>query len=329
MPKIIQIYPDQGSGVDGAADFIIDWNWKTNGAALGGATGNSPVGVWAAVWRKLESHPEAWRKLVRRPIAFLDEYVGPFPSYHHWAWRNLRIGRGGFEAKNVSVPRGCFCEDGRIMTSTRLDAILAETTGQWEALTEAGEDGEPPEIRIKGKGAATHPVLCKIRDSMTAYDRFVRSLSGRLQILGIGVEGHIGFVERGAAARDTGVMLVKLASSTLLANENDFRLSNHDGDDISLEPAHYAITQGIGTVLSAGAILMLAWGAKKRSAVERMLLHDPGTQNPAGWIQEHEHVTVVLDTDAFGSLDEGALATRGFRVERRASPQPDREIYGY
>lgn len=325
--KIIQVYSDKESGVGGAADFIIDWNWKTNGAALGGATGSSPVGAWAAVWRKLEDHPEARRKLVRRPIAFLDEYAGPFPSYHHWAWRNLRIGRGGFPAESVYVPRGCFFEDGRIVTSTRLDALLAETTGQWEARTEAGEDGEPPEIRIKG--SAVHPVLCEIRDSVTAYDRFVRALPQRLQILGIGVEGHIGFVERGAAARDTGTMLVKLASSTLRANEDDFRLRNSDGGDVSLEPAHYAITQGIGTMLSAGAILMLAWGAKKRPAVERMLLHDPSTQNPAGWIQEHEHVTVVLDVDAFGSLDDRDLKARGFRVERHESPQQDREIYGY
>lgn len=312
MAKSIGVYPDTASGIEGAADFLLDWNWKTNGAALGGATGNSPVGVWAAVWRKLESHPEAARKLVRRPIAFLDEYLGSFPSYHHWAWRNLRIGRGGFGAENVSVPRGCFFEGGRIVTSTRLDVILTETEGQWAAMTEAGEDGEPPEIRIKG--SAAHPVLREIRDSVTAYDHFVRSLPQRLQILGIGVTGHIGFVERGAAARDTGVMLAKLASSTLKANENDFRLRNHDGEDISLEPAHYAITQGIGTVLSAGEILMLGWGAKKRPAVERMLLHDPSVQNPAGWIQEHEHVTVVLDAIAFGSLEERDLVARGFYV---------------
>lgn len=326
MAKSIGLYPDTASGIEGAADFLLDWNWKTNGAALGGATGNSPVGVWATVWRKLEDHPEAQRKLVRRQIAFLDEYLGGFPSYHHWAWRNLRIGRGGFPAENISVPRGCFFEGDRIVTSIRLDAILAETTGQWEALTEAGADDEPPEIRIKG--SAVHPVLCEIRDSVTAYDRFVRALPNRLQILGIGVEGHIGFVERGAAARDTGVMLAKLASSTLLANENDFRLRNHAGEDISLEPAHYAITQGIGTVLSAGHILMLAWGVKKRSAVERMLLHDPGAQNPAGWIQEHENVTIVLDVDAFGSLKEQDLMARGFRVERHESPQKD-EVLGY
>lgn len=326
MAMSIGVYPDMTRGIEGAADFLLDWNWRSNGAALGGATGNSPVGVWAAVWRKLDSRPEAAWKLVRRPIAFLDEYLGSFPSYHHWAWRNLRIGRGGFAAGLVSVPRGCFFEGNRIVTSNRLDVILTETTGQWTAMTEPGEEGAPPEIRIMG--TATHPVLCEIRDSMAAYDRFVRTLPNRLQILGIGVTGHIGFVERGAAAGDTGVMLTRLASSTLQANESDFRLRNPDGEDVSLEPAHYAITQGIGTVLSAGHILMLAWGTKKRAAVERMLLHDLGAQNPAGWIQAHDHVTIILDTDAFGSLNEDDLAARGFRVERHTSSPKD-EMVGY
>lgn len=328
MAQHIGIYPDTASGIEGAAEFLLDWNWRTNGVALGGATGNSPVGVWASVWQKLARRPEAARKLVQRKIAFLDEYFGSFPCYHHWAWRNLCIGRGGFPAELVSVPRGCFYEGNRIVTSARLDAILTETTEQWTAMTEPGEDGELPEIHIKD--TATHPVLCQIRDSMAAYDHFVRALPNRLQILGVGVKGHIGFVERGAATRDTGVLLAKLASSTLKANEEDFRFRNSDGEDVSLEPAHYAITQGIGTVLSAGHLLMLAWGAKKHAAVERMLLHDPGAQNPAGWIQEHEHVTVIVDAAAFGGLNESDLAARGFRVERHGLPlEREDEIFGY
>ncbi len=326
MAKLVQVYYGKATGEEAAADIVLLWNWESNGGAIGGATGSSPVKVWAAVWRKLENHPEARRKLVGRRIAFLDEYLGAFPSYYHWAWRNLRVGRGGFSAKNIFLPRGYYYEDDHLVSSARLDEILTETEGQWEALTESGEDGVPPEVRIKE--TATNAILCAIRDSMAAYDRLVRQLPNRLQILGIGVEGHIGFVERGAAARDTGVMLVKLASSTLKANEDDFRLRSPGGDDCSVEPAHYAITQGIGTVLSAGAILMLAWGVKKRAAVERMLLHDPGTQNPAGWIQAHENVTVVLDEDAFGNLNVNDLAARGFRVERHEVPHKD-EIYGY
>lgn len=327
MARVVQVWPTDAVGKEAAANFLLDWNWRTNDAAIGGATGNSPVGVWQQVWKNLERHPEAWRKLVARSVGFLDEYLGAFPSYHHWVWRNLKIDRGGFPAKRVSLPRGCFFEDDRIVTSARLDQILEETQGQWTAGTVPGPDGELPEIRISA--SATHPVLCQIRDSVAAYDQRVRALPNRLQILGIGVEGHIGFVEQGAAARDTRTMLVRLAQSTRRANEDDFRFRDAEGNEVLLEPAHYAITQGIDTVLSAETILMLAWGGKKREAVARMLTDQPGPLNPAGWIQQHEQVTVILDQAALGDLTEQTLAARDFRLERHAAPPEDDEIIGY
>ncbi|TSC71529.1 MAG: glucosamine-6-phosphate deaminase [Parcubacteria group bacterium Gr01-1014_38] len=311
--------------------YVIDWCVAHPGDGLGGATGNSPVPLWAYIWSALAGDRSADREAVTsQEIFFLDEYVGAFPSYHHWAWRNLRVGRGGFEAKRVHVPRGCFVEqtlgrEHRIVTSDALDMILDATRdssskeAEWEPRTEDGEDGFPPEVRILE--CATHPVLCEIRDSMRLYDTLVRSHNRRLQVLGIGVGGaidrdpevggHIGFVECGAAAEDTGVMLVRLAASTVRANADDFVLKG----DALLEPVRFAITQGIATILSAGELLLLAWGAGKQEAVERMLLGTPGPQNPAAWVQDHAHVTLVLDQAAFGDLDAAVLGDRGFTVE--------------
>jgi glucosamine-6-phosphate deaminase len=145
----------------------------------------------------------------------------------------------------------------------------------------------------------------------------------RLQLLGIGVGGaiktdpdagcHIGFVECGAAAEDTGTMLVRLAPSTIEANKDDFLLVNADGD-VLLEPSHYAVTQGISTILSAAELLMMAWGRSKQQAVERMFLEAPGPKNPAAWIQRHPNVTVFLDRAALGTLDPVVLEAGGWSV---------------
>jgi len=167
-------------------------------------------------------------------------------------------------------------------------------------------------------------VLSEIRESMLNYDMRVRERGSRLQLLGVGVGGaidrdqraggHIGFVEYGGAAGDSTTMLVRLASSTAQANLADFDLHSADGP-ASLEPANFAVTQGISTILSAGELLMMAWGESKSKAVERMFYGEPSPQNPAAWVQRHENVTVFLDRKAFRGLDVYQLGKRGWSVE--------------
>jgi hypothetical protein len=254
-------------------------------------------------------------------VVFLDEYFGAYPSYYHWAWRNLAVGRGGFAPERVFTPRGCFFEQGRVVSSGRLEEILADWPEDWEAKTLPGEDGAPPEVRIRS--SPEHPVLAEIRQSLDDYDRLVRSHGDRLQLLGIGVGGaigddpeaggHIGFVECGAADRDSRTMLVRLAPSTRAANRSDFRLSNDDGE-VRLEPAGHAVTQGVSTILSAGRLLMMAWGEAKKEAVSRMFLGTPGPKNPAAWAATHDAVTVFLDRAALGDLHSSRLEERGWSV---------------
>lgn len=325
MARTVVVSENKEQGELWASTYLIDWCVTHPRGGLGGATGKSPIGVWRRVWEKLQQEqPDAREAVTGQEITFLDEYVGAYPSYYHWAWRNLQLSHDGLKSRNVYVPRGCFFDEhGRLVNSDYLEEILEQTAGEWEELTAVGEDGMPPEIRIKS--SATHPVLQQIRDSLAIYDQIVRLHTQRLQILGVGVGGaidknpmaggHIGFVECGAAARDTGVMLVRLARSTLRANESDFLLLDGDGDNTFLEPARYAITQGINTILSAGELLMVAWGPKKQLAMERTLLGTPGPYNPAAWVQEHPNVTVVLDRAAYGSLDVTAMRDRGFAVQ--------------
>lgn len=330
MSKQIFVFDEKKTAVAATADFMLDWCAAHPGAALGGATGRSPIGVWKTIWERL-SGPRRGEKdaFVARNVLFLDEYLGAYPAYYHWAWRNLAIGRGGFAPERVFTPRGCYFENGRVVSSSRLEEILADWTDDWEARTLPGEDGVPPETRIRA--AAEHPVLAEIRQSLDEYDRLVRDHHDRLQLLGIGVGGairhdreaggHIGFVEYGAADGDARTMLVRLAPSTCAANADDFLLRNADGE-VSLEPSSFAVTQGVSTILSAGRLLLMAWGDSKKEAVARMFLGTPNPKNPAAWVQTHEAVTVFLDRGAFGELNPRELEERGWMVDLNSAAAP-------
>ncbi len=323
MSKQVFVFRQKEEAVAATAEFILDWCASNPGVALGGATGRSPIDVWRTIWERLDGPRQDEKPaFLARNVVFLDEYFGAYPAYYNWAWRNLRVGVGGFSAERVFTPRGCYFEDGRIVSSSRLEEILNDWPDDWTACTLPGEEGSPPEIRIKPD--AEHPVLADIRQTLNDYDQLVRDQGARLQLLGIGVGGaidrdeeaggHIGFVEYGAADPETRTMLIKMAGSTQRANRNDFLLQNADGP-VSLEPSTYAVTQGISTILSAGHLLLMAWGASKREAVSRMFLGAPGPKNPAAWIQTHKVATVFLDEGAFGSIAPKQLEERGWRVE--------------
>lgn len=323
MSKRIFVAPDKTTAVPHVGNYLLDWCQANPNAGLGGATGRSPIDVWNWIWQAVDStRGDARQALLTQEVVFLDEYFGAYPAYYHWAYRNLRVEQGGFDSEQVFTPRGCFFEDGRIVNSARLEEILADWPEEWCGQGQ-GEDGTPPEIRIRD--SASQPVLAEIRDAMNDYDRLVRDHAQRLQLLGLGVGGaierddraggHIGFVEYGAAAEDSRTMLARLAPSTAAANESDFELSNEDGS-VKLEPARFAITQGISTILSAGELLLMAWGGGKRQAVERMLLGQPCPQNPAAHVQRHPRVTIFLDQSAFGSLNQDQLSTAGWEIAR-------------
>ncbi len=327
MGKRIVVSVDQSLGLLRAAPYLIGWCCNHPNAGLGGATGRSQVGLWALVHQALAwAKPEVRSAVYDQCVYFLDEYLGPYASYYHWAYRYLCAGGNRFAPERIFTPPGCFYFPGtqQPVTSARLEQHLLQPAivQQWTACKDKGEGGRMPEIRIAGN--ATDPLLVQIRDAMAAYDRLVQSAAQRLQILGVGpggmiehdvnAGGHFGFVEAGAADPQTTTMLVRLASSTIKANAPDFQLRNDDGD-VTLEPAHHAITQGISTILNSGELLVLAWGSKKALPVERMLLGTPGTMNPAAWAQTKDNVTIFLDRDAFGGLDAAALEARGWAVE--------------
>jgi glucosamine-6-phosphate deaminase len=120
-----------------------------------------------------------------------------------------------------------------------------------------------------------------------AYEEKIRRAGGvDLQIVGIGRNGHLAFNEPGSPL-DSRTRVVELTADTRAANARFFERA----DDVPRE----AMTQGVGTILEARRILLVADGDAKREALNAAL-HGPVTpQNPASALQLHPDVTVVTD----------------------------------
>lgn len=111
-----------------------------------------------------------------------------------------------------------------------------------------------------------------------------------IAILGIGANGHIGFNEP-AATLPARTSVVNLKKSSRLANQGRF------GGRVANVPAR-AISMGIGTILSARHIILLATGASKADIVAKALNGPITTRVPASLLQGHPRVVFVLDRPA-------------------------------
>ncbi|MCL2382653.1 MAG: glucosamine-6-phosphate deaminase [Oscillospiraceae bacterium] len=123
------------------------------------------------------------------------------------------------------------------------------------------------------------------------YDLLIKQSGGiKLQILGIGENGHIGFNEPSETWSE-GTYVADLHPSTISANARFF------GGDQSKVPTQ-AITMGIGSIMAAKQILIMASGANKAEAVRAALLGKHTPELPASCLQRHPNVTWLLDKEA-------------------------------
>jgi len=120
-----------------------------------------------------------------------------------------------------------------------------------------------------------------------------------LQLLGIGGNGHLGFNEPGSSLASR-TRVQALAEQTL--NDNYEAFYKNAGIERSRMP-HFAITMGVGTILEAKNILVLASGIKKADVVAKALEGPVTSQITASAIQLHSGgITVVLDKAAASKL---------------------------
>ena len=137
-------------------------------------------------------------------------------------------------------------------------------------------------------GAADIPAACE------AYERAIAAAGGvDLQLLGVGTDGHIGFNEPGSSLASR-TRLKTLTAQTRRDNARFF-----GGED---EVPHHVVTQGIGTILAARHLVLVAMGAAKAEPVAAAVEGPVTAFVPASALQLHPHVSVVVDEAAAAGL---------------------------
>ena len=125
------------------------------------------------------------------------------------------------------------------------------------------------------------------REYAHAYEQKIIEAGGiDLQVLGIGLNGHIGFNEPGAS-QTSKTRIAPLENSTRLANAYEF-------ENVSQVP-RLALTMGISTILSARRIVLLAFGASKADIVKKSVEGNVTDSIPATFLQEHSNCTFFID----------------------------------
>ncbi len=130
--------------------------------------------------------------------------------------------------------------------------------------------------------------------SCADYEQAIEDAGGLdYQILGIGRTGHIGFNEPGST-RDSKTRLVTLDALTRRDAARDFL-----GE---ANVPRYAITMGVGTIIKARRVVLMAWGQAKAGVVQQAVEEEPNENLPASLLQCHPDVRFFIDDSASESL---------------------------
>ena len=281
---IVQVLDTKEEIAQKALEILIPEIQKNSEIVLGGSTGNSPKEFYKQLREKIEKGES---DLSKATIIFLDEYFGRL-NYHHYTHAELyyKISEDArnrtFKKQNIITPKSCFYLENMLIDSEKLEKILNENKNDWEF--------RDPEIYIKE--TAKNPVLKEVRDVCEKYEDLIDK-GIAWQILGIGVEGHIGFNEKGTK-EDSLTHLTKLAASTLNSNKDDFQ----DGF-----LSTYSITQGINSLSKAKNRILFAMGKNKQTAIHNTLYGEISPSNPAAYLRKMPGTTYIfLDKECAKAL---------------------------
>lgn len=126
------------------------------------------------------------------------------------------------------------------------------------------------------------------------YEQKIREAGGiDIQLLGIGRTGHIGFNEPGSALNSK-TRLVTLDRLTRIDTSDSF-----NGEE---NVPKYAITMGVGTIMSAREIYLMAWGESKAEVIRKAVEESITDTIPTSFLQNHPNTTVILDRAAAAEL---------------------------
>lgn len=134
----------------------------------------------------------------------------------------------------------------------------------------------------------------QVADFCRAYEKQIDDLGGiDIQILGIGRTGHIGFNEPGSSERSL-TRLVTLDQRTRIDAASDFF-----GEE---NVPRKAITMGVGSIMKARKVYMMAWGEGKAGVIKKAVEGPITDQVPSSFLQKHNDCLVVLDEAAPSEL---------------------------
>lgn len=233
--------------------------------------------------------------LDQRPEAVLGLATGssPLPTYDELARRcqagevSLARARGFTLDEYVGLPA-----DHPERYRNVIDAELVSRVDLAEGAVQ-GPDGLAPDVAA----------------ACAAYEVAIAEAGGvDLQVLGIGTDGHIGFNEPGSSLASR-TRIKTLTAQTRRDNARFF------DDDLEAVPTH-CLTQGLGTIMQARHVVLLAAGRGKAEAVHHLVEGPVTAMWPASVLQHHPHVSVLVDEPAASRLQ---LATY-YRETYRAKP---------
>jgi glucosamine-6-phosphate deaminase len=163
-------------------------------------------------------------------------------------------------------------------------------------------DIDPANVFGPDGRAADLPAAC------AAYEQAIRAAGGvDLQLLGIGSDGHIAFNEPGSSLASR-TRIKSLTRQTRADNARFF------GGDLDAVPRH-CLTQGVGTILDARHLVLLATGREKAEAVHQLTEGPVSALWPATALQLHPHVTVLVDSAAASRLQLGTYYTETYAAK--------------
>ena len=121
------------------------------------------------------------------------------------------------------------------------------------------------------------------------YERKIKKKKINLQILGVGVNGHIGFNEPGSSFNSK-TRLVKLAEQTIERNSRFFKNKK--------EVPEHALTMGIRTIMNCDKIIFLASGKNKANVVKALVEGRINKNCPASFLKKHKNLVLIIDKQA-------------------------------
>jgi glucosamine-6-phosphate deaminase len=191
------------------------------------------------------------------------------------------------------------CADGRVSfaraTAFLLDEYVGLPPGHPESYRSVIERLFTSRVDL-GAGAVHGPdgAAADVTAACRAYEDAIAAAGGvDLQLLGVGGDGHIGFNEPGSSLGSR-TRLKTLTSQTLADNARFFATQE--------EVPRHVLTQGVGTILDARHLVLVAAGASKAVPLARVVEGPVTAMVPGSALQLHPHVSVVADEAAAAGL---------------------------